>query len=80
MTNGTSANTYRLSPDRRSKTAPISKGPAIQHRGRELIALTAHFSLPQPEITHPPGQDAQINYLDILATFMKQRTYLTTLL
>ena len=30
--------------------------------------------------SHPPRQDAQINYLDILAIFVKQRTYLATLL
>ena len=51
MTCGTSANTYlvgrrssRLSPDRRSRTVPIGKGPAIQHQGRGLIALTTHFA------------------------------------
>jgi hypothetical protein len=30
--------------------------------------------------SHPPRQDAQINYLAILAIFVKQRTYLATLL
>jgi hypothetical protein len=35
----------------------------------------------QPDVQPPTGrQDGQINYLDILATFMKQRTYLATLL
>ena len=50
MTYGTFANTYllgrrsyRLSPDRRSRTVPIGKGPAVQHMRRGLIALTAHF-------------------------------------
>jgi hypothetical protein len=31
------------------------------------------------ETSHPPRQDAQINYLDILTIFMKQRTYLAIL-
>ena len=31
------------------------------------------------ETSHPPEQDAQINELNILSTFMKQRTYLITL-
>jgi hypothetical protein len=51
MTYGTSANTYlvgrrssRSSPHRRSRTVPIGKGPAIQHRRRGLIALMAHFA------------------------------------
>ena len=112
MTYGTFANTYlvgrrssRLSPDRRSRTVPIGKGPAIQHMRRGLIALMAHFSAllfgppsphhPQkpgsktsrldtsfvrsPKTSHPRRQDGQINYLDILAIFVKQTTYLATL-
>jgi hypothetical protein len=109
MTYGTSANTYlvgrrssRWSPDRRSRTVPIGKGPAIQHERRGLIALTAHFAhsclahhpqtpgsktsrprdqlrLRNLETGRPPGQDVQINYLDTLAIFVKQTTYLATL-
>ena len=36
--------------------------------------------LPSLETSHPPRQDAQINYLDILTIFVKQRTYLAILL
>jgi hypothetical protein len=101
MTYGSSANTSRLSPDRRSKAAPIGKrenDPAIQHRRRGLIALAGAFHAllfgpPSPpkraapdqlrfrglKASHPQRQDAQINYLDILTIFVKQRTYLAIL-
>jgi hypothetical protein len=35
--------------------------------------------LPSLETSHPPRQDAQVNYLDILTIFVKQRTYLAIL-
>ena len=66
MTYGTSANTYlvgrrpsRSSPHRRSRTVPIGKGPAIQHRRRGLIAPKAHFA--HFYLTrHPPNPQSRL--------------------
>jgi hypothetical protein len=47
----------RSSPHRRSRTIPIRKGPAIQHRRRGLIAPRAHFAhfyLARHSPNHPP--------------------------
>jgi hypothetical protein len=41
---------------------------------------TRPTSLPQLENQHPRRQDVQINYLAILAIFVKQTTYLAILL
>jgi hypothetical protein len=43
-------------------------------RARDQLRLRSR------KTSHPPRQDAQINYLAILAIFVKQRTYLATLL
>jgi hypothetical protein len=64
MTYGTSANTYlvgrrpsRSSPHRRSRTAPIGRGPAIQHMRRGLMAHTALMAhIPPWNLArHPPN-------------------------
>jgi hypothetical protein len=64
MTYGTVADTYfvgrrssRLSPDRRSRTVPIGKGPAVQHMRRGFIALTAHFA--HVYLAHHPPQSSK---------------------
>ena len=43
-------------------------------------AARDQLRLHNPKASHPRRQDAQINYLDILAIFVKQTTYLVTLL
>jgi hypothetical protein len=63
---------------------PLLFGPAIpptfskDSLQNELPARP--LRLPSLETSHPPRQDAQINYLDILTIFVKQRTYLAILL
>ena len=59
--------------------------PDRQRTGDPAQEKGTHSAPAQPRLrslktSHPPRQDGQINYLDILATFMKQRTYLATLL
>jgi hypothetical protein len=52
---------------------PYPKPASKTSRPRDQLRLRSL------ETSHPPRQDAQINSLNILSTFMKQRTYLTTL-
>jgi hypothetical protein len=62
---------------------PLLFGPAIpptfskDSLQNELPARP--LRLPSLETSHPPRQDAQINYLDILTIFVKQTTYLAIL-
>jgi hypothetical protein len=51
----------------------------LTHRPLQT-SRTRPLRLRSPKTSHPRRQDAQINYLDILAIFVKQTTYLAILL
>ena len=54
--------------------------PPNQHQSRPpKRAARDQLRLHNPKASHPRRQDGQMNYLDILAIFVKQRTYLATL-
>jgi hypothetical protein len=58
----------------------IGHPPAISpNHGLQNEPHRDQLRLRSLETSHPPRQGAQINSLNILITFMKQRTYLITL-
>jgi hypothetical protein len=57
-------------------------GPPSPHHPQKPGSKTSRLDtsfVRSPKTSHPRRQDGQINYLDILAIFVKQTTYLATL-
>jgi hypothetical protein len=63
------------SPHLNWPTIPQTNPKAGLQTSRPRDQLRLH----NPKASHPPRQDVQINYLAILAIFVKQTTYLATL-
>ena len=73
-------------PTRYESVWDYPRPPRLESTTRHLRVVHAGIVLAETcrglrilETSHPPRQDAQINYLDILAIFVKQTTYLATL-